>query len=186
MSSPKHLDNYVDVPQRIKLFYEKFPEGSLQMDSNIRFEYVDNQVIVIGQAFAYRYPDDPKPGVGTAQEYLPGKTAFTRGSELQNLETSCWGRAIGSLGIGIDKSIATREEVELAIERNKPTESITMKRANPGVVRIVELLKGQGITEKDAILEAVTVIIDREVKSSNDLTDDEVGLILSQLEENKS
>ena len=61
-----------------------------------------------------------------------------------------------------------------------------MKRANPGVVRIVELLKGQGVIEKDAILGAVSVIIDRVVQSSNDLTDDEIVLILSQLEENKS
>ena len=174
------LDNYVDVPHRIKLFYEKYPEGSLQMDPDLQFQTVGDQVIVIGRAYAYRNPADEKPGVGTAQEYLPGKTNFTRGSEIQNLETSCWGRAIGALGIGIDKAIATKEEVQLAIERNKP-EKVTMKRANPGLKQIVELLGTQGITEKDAILAAVRGLINREISSSNELTDNEIELIIKNL-----
>ena len=176
----KRLENYVDVPQRIKLFYEKYPEGSLQMDPDLQFQTVGDQIIVIGRAYAYRHPGDEKPGIGTAQEYLPGKTNFTRGSEIQNLETSCWGRAIGALGIGIDKAIASKEEVELAMERNKP-EKVMMKRTNPGLKQIVELLGTQGITEKDAILAAVRGLVDREISSSNDLTDDEIALIIKNL-----
>jgi len=176
----KRLENYVDVPQRIKLFYEKYPEGSLQMDPDLQFQTVGDQIIVIGRAYAYRNAQDEKPGVGTAQEYLPGKTNFTRGSEIQNLETSCWGRAIGALGIGIDKAIASKEEVELAMERNKP-DKVMMKRTNPGLKQIVELLGTQGITEKDAILAAVRGLVDREISSSNDLTDDEVALIIKNL-----
>jgi len=176
----KRLENYVDVPHRIKLFYEKYPEGSLQMDPDLQFQTVGDQVIVIGRAYAYRNPQDEKPGVGTAQEYLPGKTNFTRGSEIQNLETSCWGRAIGALGIGIDKAIASKEEVELAIERNKP-DKVMMKRANPGLKQIVELLGTQGITEKDAILAAVRGLINREISSSNELTDSEIELIIKNL-----
>lgn len=176
----KRLENYVDVPQRIKLFYENYPEGSLQMDPDLQFQTVGDQIIVIGRAYAYRHPGDEKPGIGTAQEYLPGKTNFTRGSEIQNLETSCWGRAIGALGIGIDKAIASKEEVELAMERNKP-EKVMMKRANPGLKQIVELLGAQGITEKDAILAAVRGLVNREISSSNELTDDEITLIIKNL-----
>ena len=36
-----------------------------------------------------------------------------------NLETSAWGRAIGALGIGIDASIATLDEIQHAKERSK-------------------------------------------------------------------
>lgn len=177
----KRLENYVDVPQRIKLFYEKYPEGSLQMDPNLEFKQVGDLLIVIGRALAFRHPEDNRPGVGTAQEYLPGKTAFTRGSEIQNLETSCWGRAIGSLGIGIEKAIATREEVELAIERNTP-ETVTIKRANPGLKKIKELLEGFGHTPEE-ILVAVSDIINRQISSSTDLSDDEVEFILDYLNE---
>ncbi len=59
------------------------------------------------------------PGIGTAWEIVPGTTNFTRGSELQNLETSAWGRAIGALGIGVDASIATLDEIQHAKERGK-------------------------------------------------------------------
>jgi len=176
----KRLENYVDVPHRIKLFYEKYPNGSLQLES-IDFQTIGDQVIVIGKALAFRSPDDTRPGVGTAQEYFPGKTNFTRGSEIQNLETSCWGRAIGALGIGIDKAIATKEEVELAIERNKP-ETIKMKRPHPDLKKIKDLLKELGHSPEE-MPNAVAAIINRNIKSSLDLTDDEVQFILEHLSE---
>jgi hypothetical protein len=43
---------------------------------------------------------------------IPGTTSFTRGSELENAETSAVGRAIANLGYAIDKSIASRDEVQ--------------------------------------------------------------------------
>jgi len=113
-----NLDGYVDVPTRIKLFMTRHPEGSLQMDAPV-FVEVEGKQWVIGRAYAYRTPDDQRPGIGTAWEIVPGTTNFTRGSELQNLETSAWGRAIGALGIGIDASIATLDEIQHAKERSK-------------------------------------------------------------------
>jgi hypothetical protein len=98
------------------LFYKRYPEGSLQMDPPV-FTEVEGKHYVIGRAYAYRTPDDPRPGIGTAWEIVPGTTPFTRGSEIMNLETSSWGRAIGSLNIGIDKSIATWDEIEAAKAR---------------------------------------------------------------------
>lgn len=112
------MDGYVTVPERVALFYKRFPEGSLQMDP-VEFLEIEGKRWAMGRAYAYRTPDDNRPGIGTAWEIVPGTTPFTRGSELQNLETSCWGRAIGSLGIGIDKSLATIEEIEQAKQRQK-------------------------------------------------------------------
>jgi hypothetical protein len=113
-----NLDGYIDVPTRIKLFMARHPEGSLQMDPP-QFVEVEGKQWVIGRAYAYRTPEDQRPGVGTAWEIVPGTTPFTRGSEIQNLETSAWGRAIGALGIGIDASIATLDEIQHAKERSK-------------------------------------------------------------------
>jgi hypothetical protein len=113
-----NLDGYIDVPSRIKLFKAAYPDGSLQMDAP-EFVEVEGKKWVIGRAYAYRTPDDPRPGIGTAWEIVPGTTPFTRGSELQNLETSCWGRCIGALGIGVDASIATLDEIQHAKERSK-------------------------------------------------------------------
>lgn len=178
----KRLENYVDVPKRIKLFYEKYPNGSLQMDPELQFEMAGDVKIVIGRAYAYRTPDDPRPGVGTAQEYLPGKTNFTRGSEIQNLETSCWGRAIGALGIGIEKAIASKEEIELAIERNKP-ETVSMKRTDPSLKIIVEFLQELGHETKEEIQQAVSALINRDIESSNDLTQDEIAFLVELIKD---
>lgn len=112
------LSGYIDVPSRIALFYKRYPEGSLQMDP-IEWVEIEGKKWAVGRGYAYRTPDDPRPGIGTAWEIVPGTTPYTRGSEIQNLETSVWGRAIGALGIGIDKSIATLDEVTQAKERQK-------------------------------------------------------------------
>lgn len=108
------LSNYVDVKTRIKLFYERFPNGSLQFEfKGTLGEYI------WGTAHAYRTPEDPRPATGTASELAKGKTAFTAGSELMNLETSAIGRAIGNLGIGIEAGMATSDEVAFAKERQR-------------------------------------------------------------------
>ena len=113
-----NMDGYVDVATRIKLFYGRHPEGSLQMDQP-EFVQVEGKQWVMGRACAYRTPEDERPGVGWAWEVIPGTTPYTRGSEIQNLQTSAFGRAIGALGIGIEASIATLDEIEHAKERQK-------------------------------------------------------------------
>jgi hypothetical protein len=46
-----------------------------------------------------------------AWEVIPGKTPYTKDSEVQNAETSAWGRAIVAVGAATAKKIASREEV---------------------------------------------------------------------------
>ncbi|WEX03851.1 hypothetical protein [Rhodococcus sp. RCBS9] len=108
-------DDYIEVPERIAEFRTKYPEGSLQpWDKAKPYEVVDlgGVVHIIVVAAAYRSPDDPLPGVGMAQEVVPGKTPYTKGSELMNAETSAWGRAIvAALAADTKRGIASAEEV---------------------------------------------------------------------------
>lgn len=99
------MGDYVDVAARITEFYEKYPDGRLVTE---KYEYREGLVIV--SALAYRTPDDPLPARGLASEPLPGKTPYTRDSELMNAETSAWGRAIVALGFPT-KHIASHQEV---------------------------------------------------------------------------
>lgn len=111
-------EDYVSVAERLGLFREKHPEGCLQpADLNVpyRIEEIGAQTFIVYTAAAFRTPDDPRPGIGIAWEEVPGKTNFTRGSELMNAETSAWGRAIvAALAADTkrDGRIASREEVE--------------------------------------------------------------------------
>ncbi len=109
MAGP-NLDNYVDVAARVREFREKFPEGSLQQ-VDLQFVEIAGKSWVVYTAAAYRDRDDPHPGHGTAWEPIPGPTAFTKDSEVQNAETSAWGRAIIAAGAGEAQRIASREEV---------------------------------------------------------------------------
>lgn len=109
------ISDYVDVKTRIELLYKKFPEASIQFEFKGVME--GNPDFIWGIAYVYRHPEDPRPATGTCSELAQGKTAFTRGSELANLETSAIGRAIGALGIGLGKSMATKQEVNAAQAR---------------------------------------------------------------------
>jgi hypothetical protein len=109
---------YTTVQERVAEFYTKFPEGSIQ------FEFMGimpgDPTKIWGVARAYRSPDDLLPGVGTASEFIEGKSPYTRGSEIQNLETSCWGRACASLNIGTSKGMSSKEEIIGSRERQAP------------------------------------------------------------------
>jgi hypothetical protein len=109
------LSDYVDVPQRIAEFRGKYPNGSLQpADIAIpyRVERIGDKTFVVVVAAAYRTPDDPRPGIGMAYEQFPGRTPYTKDSELQNAETSAWGRAIvAALAADTKRSVASQEEV---------------------------------------------------------------------------
>jgi hypothetical protein len=118
------LDDYVTVAERIEQFRAKYPEGSLQCEWTMllvptlvkgedgKWEPADRPIIV-AKAFAYRSPDDARPGIGHAQEPIPGKTPYTKDSEIQNAETSAWGRAIVAvLAADTKKGVASRDEVQ--------------------------------------------------------------------------
>lgn len=104
-------ENYIDVAARIAEFREKHPEGSLEQDDLQFLSFADKDWIVY-RAAAYRTPDDPRPGHGTAWEPVPGRTPYTKDSELQNAETAAWGRAIvAALAADTKRGIATADEV---------------------------------------------------------------------------
>ena len=106
------LAGYVTVPERIARFYELYGQGRL-VTGEVRVELgPDGKSRVIVSAAAYRTPDDPLPGIGWSWMELPGTTNFTRGSELENTETSAWGRAIAALGILVDRSVASSTEIQ--------------------------------------------------------------------------
>lgn len=103
------LENYVEVKDRLTEFYKRYPDGSLC--SEYEYRTVGDRLEVLVIAHAYRTPEDERPATGLASEQIPGLTTFTRNSELETAQTSAWGRALGALGIGVQGSIASRDEL---------------------------------------------------------------------------
>lgn len=105
---------YKQVPERIADFKALYPTGCLRPADPARpywFEALGEKTFIVYAAAAYRTADDPMPGIGLAWELYPGKTPYTKESELQNAETSAWGRAIVAVLASESKSVASAEEV---------------------------------------------------------------------------
>ena len=135
---------YVEVSERIQEFRDKHPDGTLQAEI---VELRDDLVIV--KAYAYRTADDPRPGTGLASEPIPGKTNFTRDSELMNAETSAWGRALIAVGAADAKrGIASANEVrnrQGATEQSKPSQSVDLEAFD----ELVGAAKDAGVKKSD-------------------------------------
>lgn len=142
------IGDYNDVPARIAEFRAKHPEGSLQPAdpaAPYRVEKIGEKAFIVYIAAAYRSPDDLRPGIGMAWEQFPGRTPYTRDSELQNAETSAWGRAIvAALAADTRKGIASAEEVR---NRQAEREHGPNGEATPASVRsaIARVGKAKGM-----------------------------------------
>ena len=109
--------NYAEVNQRIKAFRMLYPNGSIQ--TNI--ELIENGVVVIKATVK----DEDEHILGTGYAYEKESSSFiNKTSYIENCETSAVGRALGMLGIGIDTSVASYEEVSNAIKQQEEQKNI--------------------------------------------------------------
>jgi len=115
--------DYVQVNERIKAFRALYPEGC------IITEMLSNEGgVCVFKASVYEsiydindYSEEvisPHRPLATGHAYEKESSSFiNKTSYIENCETSAVGRALGFLGIGIDTSIASAEEVGNAIEQ---------------------------------------------------------------------
>ena len=104
------LSGYVDVAERIRLFFERWPDGSIQASTPMPCIIGDRTFLQV-TATVYRNQDDHRPSIATAWEPFPGTTPYTRNSEAMNCETSAAGRALAFLGFGIRRTVASADEI---------------------------------------------------------------------------
>lgn len=104
--------DYVQVNERIKAFRMLYPNGSIST------EMVSNDSgICVFKAYVYESTEEIAP-LATGHAYEKESSSFiNKTSYIENCETSAVGRALGFLGIGIDTSIASYEEVGNAMEQ---------------------------------------------------------------------
>jgi hypothetical protein len=118
------MADYKEVPQRIADLKAKHPDAVLRPVDPARpfwFEEVGGKVFLVYAAACYRSPDDALPGIGCAWEPFPGKTPYTRDSELQNAETSAWGRAIVAALRSESKAVASAQDIRNRKADNEAT-----------------------------------------------------------------
>lgn len=98
--------DYAEVPKRVTAFRKLFPEGTIETE----MVSCSNGVCVFK---ATARNGGTVLGTGHAYE-KEGSTFINKTSYIENCETSAVGRALGFVGIGIETSIASYEEVQNA------------------------------------------------------------------------
>ncbi len=109
------LGDYATVAERMTELKDKYPDARLRPldpEHPYRIETIGDQTFIVVVTACYLYESAENPGVGMAWEPFPGKTNYTKDSELQNAETSAWGRAIvAALVADTKRGVASQDEV---------------------------------------------------------------------------
>lgn len=121
---------YAEVNQRVKAFRSLYPEGTIKTEL-LKFE----EGVVITQTTIYNERGEVL-STGLAYE-REGSSNINRTSCLENCETSSTGRALGFLGLGIDTSIASYEEVTNARLQQEGLK-LASKNEKEGLMRTCE------------------------------------------------
>lgn len=107
--------DYVAVNERVKAFRKLYPDGCIETDI-----ISANAGSVTMKTFVR--DGDRLLATGIAHEYEDA-SYINRTSYMENCETSAVGRALGFLGIGIDTSICSADELQNALNKqSKETE----------------------------------------------------------------
>ena len=130
--------DYAEVNQRIKAFRMLYPDGFIRTKLLSNENGVCVMVAEVGTG-------DMVLATGTAYE-KESSSQINATSYIENCETSAVGRALGMMGIGIDTSIASYEEVSNAIaQQEKDALAEEVKKAE---VATIDDMKVKVLTQK--------------------------------------
>ena len=131
---------YAEVNQRIKAFRMIYPDGCIHSD----IISLENGICVMKATVT----DGDGKIIGTGHAYEKEDSSFINStSYIENCETSAVGRALGMVGIGIDTSVASAEEVQNAIHQ----QDMNKVASKAKIVTLQELCKKHNV-DSDAWL----------------------------------
>ena len=193
-----NLGDYVDVPTRLRLALKKYPDLRVQETAREVIEMPDKSCFIRCIVTVWRDATDTIPAIASACEIYPGKTSFSRLHENEVGYTSALGRALGYMGFGIDKSIASLDEVQNA-RASQPTAQLAAvvplrndveqpfetdgasPYANPKQLGLIRVLAGKQGLSNDQLKEFCTNVVGRPIISSKELTKTEVSKVIDAL-----
>lgn len=162
------LSKYVDVNERVKEFWKKYPAGRIltHLEHIDGTEATNRLVIIRAEVYADRDPSSPAIASGYAKE-REGFGYVNKTSFLENCETSAVGRALANLGFGVEKARPSRQEME-AVQRQQEEHQQILNRikdiAKGGSASLKSKVKEQWGTLKDDIQTASNFLAELEVK----------------------
>lgn len=156
--------DYAEVNQRVKAFRFVYPRGTIKTNTQITGQEDSRLCLVEARV----YDDLGNLLADGIAEEKEGSTFINKTSFIENAQTSAVGRALGFAGFGIDTSIASKEEVENAV--NNQEASATEKQ--------IDLIKRLA-TSKEAWL--VNYLKRENINSINDMTVNQASALIEVL-----
>ena len=166
-----NLDDYIDVAERIDLFYEKYPDGRIITELLNVDGWNGKQTQFIVKS--YLYDGDVLLSTGLAEESFGGSGPNAT-SALENAETSSIGRAAANLNFSTTRSGAR--------QRPSRQEMAKVQRGvAPGPVdSLKEMLAGR-FSESGERKTYVEGVVGRPLESLAELTEKEIADVMMEL-----
>jgi len=123
---------YVLTQHRLLEFHRLYPNGSISTE--IVSETEDSVVMITKVMPDSKVPDRVFTGIASETK---GSTFINKTSHYENCETSSRARALSGLGIGVEESCASAEEVANAMMQQ--SEIDTIKNLKPSIYKFVKL-----------------------------------------------
>jgi len=178
-----NLDGYVTVNERLKMALDKYPDLRV-MELPFLVQEINGDTFLWCAVAVYPTPEH-QPTNGSVLEPMPGRTPYTRNSELMVGYTSALGRALGYLGFGIDKGIASNDEVAARVgtdrEFNDAMPAVTKakvgSRAKTGAQKAAEaaLERGGGADSPEPLDSVLDAFPGSSVKKRQEPTEKMIG-----------
>ena len=178
-----NLDGYVTVNERLKMALAKYPDLRV-MELPFLVQEINGDTFLWCAVAVYPTPEH-QPTNGSVLEPMPGRTPYTRNSELMVGYTSALGRALGYLGFGIDKGLASNDEVAARIgtdrEFNDAMPAVTRakvgSRAKTGAQKAAEaaLERGGGADSPEPLESVLDAFPGASVKKRQEPTEKMIG-----------
>tara|TARA_R100000655_G_scaffold103673_1_gene150267 strand:+ start:1355 stop:1864 length:510 start_codon:yes stop_codon:yes gene_type:complete len=133
---------YVEVNERLKYFRSNYPNHSLTS----RITHIDSEMVVVQSDIL-----DPEGRILASGHAHEEKSAsfINKTSYVENCETSSWGRALANFGIGIDESVASANEVDIAIKKQntKPKKAKMTIKVYQAMMKAIKEGKGDFVKQ---------------------------------------
>ena len=159
----KVIGDYVEVNQRVSAFRKLYPTGTIRttMISNengvciFKAEIFTDKAEILSTGYAYEKEDS---------------TFINKTSYIENCVTSAVGRALGFAGIGIDTSIASKEEVINAVVNQGQDEKSTIL-ATEKQCEVIKNKYAEAVDTLKDILKQLgkTKIVELTIKEASDI-----------------
>jgi hypothetical protein len=179
-----NIDNYVDVPTRLTEALKRYPDLRIQETGAEVVTMPDGSTFYRCTVTVWRDDKDPLPSVATAAEPYPGKTPYTKNSEFMVGMTSALGRALGYMGFGVSKAIASRNEVEARQDGTqpapKPAQTHSRVASQKQLYFIKSLAKGAGFDEA-ALHDYIAVTLNSDAVTLEVLSPDQATQVIDAM-----